>query len=214
MELEHLKIFSKPFNGGSWSERLTAKFNPNQVTIRKSASMVQNPRRQSNTPNSNFNHGNAATLTMDLFFDTYEDGEDVRDDTEKLYNLVNVDGSEHRSPLCKLVWGNELFQGILQSLNQRFTLFLPSGLPVRATVGCTFQEWKSTGEAQREADNTSSDVAKIRIVKRGDTLSSIAGEEYRDVSLWRPIAEENAIDDPTLLTPGVPLTIPIIKTRS
>jgi nucleoid-associated protein YgaU len=214
MELEYLKILSKPFNGGSWSERLTAKFNPNQVTIQKSASVVQNPRRQSNTPNSNFNHGNAARLTMDLFFDTYEDGEDVRDYTQKLYDLVNVEGSEHRSPLCKLVWGKELFQGILQSLNQRFTLFLPSGLPVRATVGCTFQEWKSTDEDQKETDNQSSDVAKIRIVKRGDTLSSIAGEEYRDSTLWRPIAEENAIDDPTLLTPGVPLTIPIIKTRS
>lgn len=213
MELEYLTILSKPFSGGSWSERLTAKFNPNQISIQKSASMTENPRRQSNTPNNNFNHGNAATLTMDLFFDTYEDGRDVRDFTKELYNLVNVEGSEHRSPLCKLVWGKELFQGILQSLNQRFTLFLPSGLPVRATAGCTFKEWRSTDEDQKEAANESADVAKIRIVKRGDTLSSIAGEEYRDSTLWRPIAEENGIDDPTMLTPGVPLTIPTIKAR-
>jgi nucleoid-associated protein YgaU len=47
-----------------------------------------------------------------------------------------------------------------------------------------------------------------RMVKRGDTLSNIAAEVYRDAALWRLIAEANSLDDPRALEIGRRLTIP------
>ncbi|MCA9527587.1 MAG: LysM peptidoglycan-binding domain-containing protein, partial [Myxococcales bacterium] len=45
---------------------------------------------------------------------------------------------------------------------------------------------------------------------RGETLQSIAGQEYDDPNQWRRIADANGIDDPFRLDPGVRLIIPPI----
>ena len=47
-----------------------------------------------------------------------------------------------------------------------------------------------------------------RLVKRGDSLSSIAAEVYRDPTLWRLIAEANGLDDPRHLPIGLRLELP------
>ena len=44
-----------------------------------------------------------------------------------------------------------------------------------------------------------------------DTLSGIAGRYYGDPAKWRPIAEENALDDPFAIRPGQVLVIPAIE---
>ena len=54
----------------------------------------------------------------------------------------------------------------------------------------------------------------MHVVKSGDTLSSIAAEEYLDPKLWRPIAIENGIDDPRVLIPGTLLLLPTLSDRS
>ena len=102
---------------------------------------------------------------------------------------------------------------MLQSLNQRFTLFLDDGTPARATLSCTFKQWRSDEVEARLLNKQSPDVAKTRPVRRGDTLSSIAAIEYKDPTQWRPIAEANAIDNPRLLKPGQVLTIPTLVKR-
>ena len=56
-------------------------------------------------------------------------------------------------------------------------------------------------------------LPRPRVVKRGDTLSSIAAEEFHDATLWRPIAETNRIDDPLALQPGTVLSIPALTGR-
>jgi nucleoid-associated protein YgaU len=51
-------------------------------------------------------------------------------------------------------------------------------------------------------------------VRRGDTLSSIAAEEYNDAMLWRPLAEANRINNPRVLTPGQVLVVPVLRPDS
>ncbi|NTU80833.1 MAG: LysM peptidoglycan-binding domain-containing protein, partial [Chloroflexales bacterium] len=121
-------------------------------------------------------------------------------------------GSLHRPPICHLVWGalGIFFEGMLTNLTQTFTLFLPIGTPVRASLGCTFTEWVDpTIQAVRQ-NKMSPDVSKTRVVRRGDTLASIAAAVYNDPTLWRPIARANAIVNPLRLTPGQVLTIPVL----
>ena len=56
----------------------------------------------------------------------------------------------------------------------------------------------------------SADVAKVWTVKRGQTLASIATQEYGDPRMWRPIADANGIDDPMRLHPGTLLVLPAV----
>jgi nucleoid-associated protein YgaU len=55
----------------------------------------------------------------------------------------------------------------------------------------------------------SSDVTKTWVVKRGDSLWSIAAKEYGDPADWRLIADVNHIRNPRMLTPGRELIIPV-----
>jgi nucleoid-associated protein YgaU len=198
-------------SGTTYVPLAVALFNPAQITITKRANWRLAPTAERDVPRSQFTHGDPATLTTDLFFDTYELGLDVRLLTAPISYLTTVEkhGSLHRPPICRLVWGiGIVFQGVLQSLTQQFTLFLATGTPVQATLSCSFREWRSDAEEALRLKKESVDVAKTRVVQRGDTLSAIAAVEYNNPALWRPIAEANGIDDPRHLTPGQVLIVP------
>jgi nucleoid-associated protein YgaU len=193
---------------------IVALFNPQQVSICKSVQWWRIPVAESDVMRAQFTHGEPAVLGLELLFDTYELGLDVRLLAGQVERLATVrgHGSIHRPPVCKLVWGTQgiFFEGVLTRVSSSYTLFSPLGAPVRAQLDCTFTEWLS---ARREAllQNTQSpDVAKTRTVRRGDTLSGIAAAEYGDPALWRPIARANGIVDPRHVEPGRELTIPVL----
>lgn len=181
-----------------------------------------------------------ATLGIELFFDTYEgdrgeegglldglraalvpdnpfeagapNGTNVTVHTAKVENLARVQPELHRPPICILQWGkSELFRGVLTQLRQDLTFFLPDGTPVRATLSCTFTAHLTFVKAAEKVQVHSADVAKRRVVRRGDSLSSIAAEKYNDPRRWREIAAENNIDNPRALVPGQVLVIPKLE---
>jgi nucleoid-associated protein YgaU len=197
-----------------FKQEITALFNPNQITIQKTANWREAPAAQRDVPASQHTHADPARLSMDLFFDTYESGADVRRHTDEISYLMTVEkhGNMHRPPICRLLWGKAgvFFQGVLENLNQRFSLFLEDGWPVRATLTCSFKEWRDDEEEARRQDKQSADVVKTHLLTRGDTLSSIAFKEYNDPALWRPIAQANGIVDPLKLTYGKLLIIPTV----
>jgi nucleoid-associated protein YgaU len=203
------------------SSAIAALFNPNKLVFSKSVNWQEQGAAQRDVPELQFTNAQPRTLSVDLFFDTYDTPipikEDVRTYTQKLFHLTTVEthGDKHRPPVCRLAWGavGVFFQGVLERLEQQFTLFMEDGTPVRATSGCTFKEWRTNYDDLNRQQTQSSDIAKARIIKRGETLSSIAAEEYNDPGLWRPIATENDIDDPWSLAPGTVLLIPTLTQR-
>ncbi|MGG6263459.1 LysM peptidoglycan-binding domain-containing protein [Leptolyngbya sp. AN03gr2] len=136
---------------------------------------------------------------------------DVRIYTRKIIALTEKKGeygNPPRPPLCKLQWGfyEDLFQGVLEKIEIQYTRFRPDGVPIRAELKCSFEQWQPS-EQKEKAANPIDDP--IRIVKRGETLSSIAAEEYNDPALWRVIAIANRLHDPRgQLVPGQRLTVP------
>ncbi|MEA2563583.1 MAG: hypothetical protein QOH06_5087 [Acidobacteriota bacterium] len=211
MALDKLKIFIEERPDKFSTTGFEVLFNPTELKLDKSANWPKVATAGRDTARSTFTHGDAYTLTVDLFFDTYEKRKDVRGYTDKIVDLVTVQGGLYRPPRCKMTWGDNTFDGrmwALQSLNQRFTLFLDNGTPVRATLGCSFKEWRSSKDEALTTKRSSPDVAKTRVVKSGETLSSIAAEEYNDSAFWRPIAELNGINNPRRVAPGQVLAIP------
>ncbi|MGH3612865.1 MAG: LysM peptidoglycan-binding domain-containing protein [Pseudonocardia sp.] len=169
------------------------------------------------------------TLRLELFFDTYEsrdgvsaaallaptnpfatgDASDVTRHTSRVADLALPDFDLHRPPVCWLTWGTHvLFRGVLTQLDQRLTMFLPDGTPVRATLNCTFVELFTRAHSGVVREPQSADVEKTRVVRRGDTLHTIAAQEYRDPGKWRHIARANGVVDPLAVTPGTVLVIP------
>jgi nucleoid-associated protein YgaU len=185
-------------------------FNPTQYSLDRGASFSEIAVPGLAAPILQFVRGNSRTLTMDLFFDTYEKGSDVRKHTNKIYGLVDIRGPLHRPPIVTFSWGTFNFQAVVERVGGRFTLFLADGTPVRATLSVTFKEYVEVDMLAKETPTESADHAKTYLVKRGDTLASIAAAEYGDAGVWRQIARANGIADPIRLTPGTRLSLPAL----
>jgi nucleoid-associated protein YgaU len=159
--------------------------------------------------------GNASTMSVELFFDTYEPRQvggqtvtDVRTFTDRIYGLLEIESSSHVPPVCDFTWGTFSFRCIVEHVSGQFTLFLEDGTPVRATLTVALKEFVPP-DIQVLLDATeSADHVKTRAVARGDTLASIAAAEYGDPASWRPIARENGIANPRRISPGQLLVIP------
>jgi hypothetical protein len=183
-------------------------FNPTEYRVNKGNQFSESDTPGLAAPILQYINGRARTLTMELFFDTFEGRTDVRKHTSRIYNLLEIDRETHVPPVCRFRWGKFSFRGVLESVDGRFTLFLPNGTPVRATLSVSFKEAVDLKRAVREAPNESVDRRKTRTVKRGETLNTIAAAEYGDPGQWRPIARANGITDPLSLQPGQRLILP------
>lgn len=186
-------------------------FNPSEyvVTSANKFSWRRVPGLQS--PIAQFVSGEATTLTMDLFFDTYGTNVDVRTHTSKITDLLDVDRELHVPPTCRFVWGSLDFKGIVEKVTQRFTMFMESGEPVRATLNVTFKSVQSPVEQYRKVPRESADRTKQKTLKQDEQLWMLAAEEYDDPAHWREIAEANGIDNPRRLPVGRKLIIPRLE---
>lgn len=145
-------------------------FNPKEYTFSKQNSWTPNKAKGKNLAQFEFGSGQPATLTMQLFFDTYTNiksdsasngsPKDVRKEyTQAIWEMMQVDpnlgsissassGSsgpakhkKGRPPIVIFHWGTTWsFKAVITNLKERFTLFLPDGTPVRSTMDITFQQ--------------------------------------------------------------------------
>jgi len=135
-------------------------------------------------------------LTVSLFFDTYETATDVRSLTNKIAALTNPTtgtGLRKEPPVCMFVWSQVWFTGIITKLDQKFVMFLASGIPVRAELTVTFKP-VLTEKAELESRGYWN-CRRLWTVKKDDRLYLIAREVFGDAKLWRLIALENKIYD-------------------
>jgi LysM repeat protein len=186
-------------------------FNPTQYSLDQANTLAEIGVPGLSAPILQYVRGNGRSLSMELFFDTYEQGEDVRGHTDRVYRLLDIRGPLHRPPVCTFTWGSFNFVCVLERVGGRFTLFLSDGTPVRATLSVTFKEFVEVEVLVRDPPTESADHAKTYVVRRGDTLSSIAAAEYGDPARWRPIAEANRIANPRRLAPGTRLSLPALS---
>lgn len=214
-------VIEKPGSAGKTpafdnNQFMEAQFNPDKLVFNKTANWEKQAAKQRNVPELQFKNSDPATLTIDLLFDTYDTPGAVKEDvrkkfTDRIMKLILVDQEKHRPPVCRLFWCGDkslLMQGVLKSLNCQFILFTDQGIPARARLNCSFQEWAGNKDVAKNPELHSADLAKTWRVKRGDSLSRIAAVEYGDPALWRPIADANGIDDPKELIAGRFLAIP------
>ncbi|MCX7570273.1 LysM peptidoglycan-binding domain-containing protein [Tumebacillus sp. DT12] len=191
--------------------KIPVLFNPTEYSLSSGNSYAWHKVPGLNQPIAQYIIGETPTLTMDLFFDTSEKKSDVRTYTKKVSGLLNVDKDLHAPPVVVFVWGSLSFKGIVEKVSQKFTMFLESGIPVRATLNITFREYKTMKEQWSEIPRQSADRTKHKMLSEGDQLWMIAEHEYEDPGLWRSIADANSIDNPRRLETGRRITIPRLE---
>jgi hypothetical protein len=208
-------------------------FNPSEFTLNKGVQITEIPIPGLDMPILQFVRGQTETLSLDLFFDTTEDGMGgavtaVTIKTDLFYQLIKIDRDTHAPPVCRFVWGEAWFPGanftdnwasqqrengfqcVVESVRQRFTLFSPDGAPLRATLSLSLKEYQTLDQQLTMIDPHSAERTTVHVVQRGESLSQIARLAYGDPGRWRPIADANAIADPLRLAPGAVLTIPAL----
>jgi len=199
-------------------ESVECHFNPTEYTFSKTNNWQVPKKKGANVPPLEFNGGNPTDLKVQLMFDTYEAGDDVRKKyTNALWNLAMVNPQKKdpktkkgQPPKCEFRWGTMWsFKTVVASISQKFTMFLADGTPVRAVVDVTFKQVEDEGLYPKQ-NPTSGGVPghRTHTIKEGDTLHWIAAQEYGDANRWRYIAEVNGIDNPNRLRPGTVISLP------
>jgi nucleoid-associated protein YgaU len=195
-------------------ERFEVQFNPTEYTLAKSAVLAEVAIPGLDNPVLQFVRGQNERLTLELLYDTSDGGmaegaQDVRDLTAPIHQLVKVQPRTHAIPRIELTWGRgRPFRAVAESVQQRFTLFSPDGVPLRAVVSLTLREYETLQEQLSRLNLQSADHTKVHTVRAGETLAGIAAAEYGDARVWRLIADRNRVADPRRPVPGTRLELP------
>lgn len=193
-------------------------FNPFEYKVTKTNTYDEQAKNQSDNPQAEFFKGGPQTLSLELFFDTYESGRDVSLTTNKLWKLMGSNMSQTGSSSRKVAppevafeWGVFKFEAYITNMTQLFTLFKKDGTPVRAKVSVTFSQYTDKNDYPKQNPSSAgSDIERVWRVVAGDRLDAIAYEVYKETSNWRVIAERNKIRNPLALRPGQTLLIPTL----
>jgi len=216
-DLDHAEIRNLDTKGPP----IKCLFNPKEYAFTKTNQWKSAANKATNVPSMEFGGGEPATLTMQLFFDTYDTTEkpkDVRKEyTDAIWELMMVDtkhkdprSHKNQPPKVHFQWGKAwAFDAVIKSLKQNFTLFLSDGTPVRATLDVTFQQVKDAKLFPKQNPTSGGEGGeRLWTVNEGDSLAWIAYQEYGDAGQWKRIAEANRLPQVRRLPPGMVLEIP------
>lgn len=218
--------------GKNLSEEIKVLFNPSEYIITTSNSYKAETSPGTGNMIIQFISGGTSSLSMTLYFDTYTqspfknitvdplqtvkdvisgDKEDVRIYTDKVTDLMNIDPETHCPPEVVFAWGSLTFNAVIESVSETYTMFLPSGKPVRAKLAVKFKGVKEAVKSAKKNILHSPDRTKQRSIKGTDQLWNMASQEYDDPAQWRVIARENGILNPRNIQHGTVLKVPSIK---
>ena len=204
------------------------QFNPTELSFDKQAQLAEITIPGLDTPIQQFVRGGTEKLTLELFCDSTDGGiglnaQSVTEQTDKFYQLLKIVPKLHAPPVVTFSWHHEFpgnrtgtawgnhrrtsFTGVAESVRQRFTLFSPEGVPLRAMVTLVLREWRPI-ERQLDDLNPTPGRTQSHRIGEGETLSSVAGRYYSSPGDWRPIADANGIEDTRRVGAGQTLTVP------
>ncbi len=157
-------------------------------------------------------------LSMDLWFDvtaledTQEKSDDVRLLTDKVVyfitpsqKLKDKKNPQPVPPGVKVIWGKFIYEGIMDSLNQKLDYFSEDGRPLRAmlSIGITGMLVKLESEkapAAAVADK-SPGTSPLQAAAQNESIQRMA-DKLDPGSDWKALAAANNIENPRFLMPG------------
>jgi hypothetical protein len=196
------------------------QFNPNQLELSRSASWyAQRAVGFDRGAQQEFSGADPASLSVEVFLDSSATPTtpEVRKKVEQLLSCCEVDPeslptNRPSPPWVRFSWGGfstVQFIAYVESVSVAYSLFSPTGEPLRATCRLSLKEIPTPTKGQNPTSGALT-AQRVHRVVVGDSLPSLAWREYGSATRWRAIAEANGIDDPMRLRPGSELLLPSV----
>jgi nucleoid-associated protein YgaU len=218
-QVASLTIFEA--GGGAQQAKIEFQFNPSDYRVTKGANYNRTPNKSTEASTAEFTGATARTMSIRMLLvalnaqgdSDASQADKIKDDVEKLFKCcAPTDQSKNSgspsAPQVQFQWGQVMgFKAVVTTLTADYQAFLSDGRPSRVEVALEMQEVVSPTAGQNP---TSGGLAtmRTRTMVDGDTLASIAFDEYRNANMWRALAIANGIDDPMRVQPGTTLLVP------
>ncbi|HWS34200.1 MAG TPA: LysM peptidoglycan-binding domain-containing protein [Actinoplanes sp.] len=223
-----LQLFQPPPAGGSQpggplGSPVSFMFNPNELSLRKSANWIPHVVRSAEDVGvAEFSGSGPRELSLTVFVDAT--GTHDRSVQERVDTLLtccvptkaSIAAKAPSPPWVKFMWGQfqtVSFYAYVSAVDATYKLFDPDGTPLRATCSLTLTEISGSTPGQNPTSGART-AQRVHRMVAGDTLELLAYREYGDATAWRIIAEANDIDDPVRLRPGRQLLVPSAESVS
>jgi len=122
-------------------------------------------------------------------------------------------GDTHRPTYLIINWGTFAIRCVLKSLTTNYTLFNPAGIPLRATLNASFEEYVPPTLEELQNFRSSPDVTHVREVKT-DPLDLMSYAIYKDSKYYMELARVNNLNQFRKLTPGDKIVFPPFETTA
>jgi hypothetical protein len=191
---------------------LEAMINP--ASIQRSHSISYSGTSRNDAPfgrtsvESKFDGINAEHLMFELIFDgtgvVPGPVVSVMKKVQQLKTLIyDYDGNTHEPNVVRVTWGKlESFEGRMESMDIDYTVFKPSGDPLRAKIKINMVSFLTHLESSLRAKRSSPDMTHEVLVRDGDTLPLLCHRIYGDSQHYQTVARANGLNSFRRLTPG------------
>ena len=198
-------IYIRVLDGSAAGKTLAAQYNPQEISFSKAVGWSNgNEGTGTDCPALMFTAGQAITMSLELLFDYYEEGLDVRPIVRDFMNLCMVDPSIKRPSAVQLCWvdSNVLgigknFIGVIENATAKYTMFSSVGVPVRATVSVSIKQAEEVGYSSGTGGSEGSKGTPTGMTKHtGQSVTYNSGAQVAST----PNAAQYAVDngaDPT-----------------
>lgn len=190
------KVAIIPLEGDSKHVVIKTGYNPKELSFTKSAGWAPSKEGAGKDfPAMAFTAGEAITMSIEFFFDRYEEAgkdRDVRPEVKKLIHLCEIQtikGDEKRPPRIQVVWidsdpiGVGNFIGVVTQAQAKYTMFTGDGLPCRASVTVAITQAEDVSSSGGGGAGEAGEPVK------SDSVSAV--NNYYDVSNMSPAQVSN-----------------------
>lgn len=216
--LEKLTILSfekADYSDKKPSDKFEAYVNPSEITLSYEIEYDSANGAGTTSSRMNFKKAKPGDLALTFFLDgTGANGKkiEVQEKINEFQQVTGYNGKIHRTSYLKVMWGTlQIKRCVLKSASIAYKLFKPDGIPLRAVITANFTDNSDDKTSQAIAQNQSSDLTHVRLVKAGETLPSLCEQIYGDPHYYLEVARANKIDNFRNLTPGIKLFFPPLE---
>jgi hypothetical protein len=189
--IEHAKLIPLENDQPQMDNAITVQFNPANLRVGMSNTLRADNRSGGGNTAAQHVDKSSSTLSIELIFDTTDDGSDVRSKTQAIADAFMKPEDDGRAPKrCLFQWGRFGFRGLVTTYNETLDFFAPEGVPLRATLSLAltedrFQDMTGDESVNAARHNTPSFSSASSLADAGASNSD-----------WQSIALYNGIENP------------------
>jgi nucleoid-associated protein YgaU len=210
-----IKAYEKADYSGAATSQFEAYVNPSEITLGYEFEYDSAQGSGSTNSRMSFKKAKPGDLSLTLFLDgTGANGRpcNVQEKVEQFQTVTGYNGKIHRPNYLKIGWGKlTIKRCVLKTASIAYKLFKPEGVPLRAVITASFSDNSDDHTRVAMAQDESSDLTHVRLVKAGDNLPLLCDEIYGDPGMYLRVARANGLDDFRNLVPGTRLRFPPLE---